>query len=320
MREAHEVRTVTALSDEGVSMAEISRRTGIPWSTVRNWCSGRSRSLETAGRACPRCRQLCLPIDPGAGEAYSYLLGQYLGDGGIYRHRRDVYRLVIFGDAAYPAIADETATAIRTVAPHVSVRRSLRGSAKTCLAVDAYSRSWPCLFPQHGPGTKHERPIVLTEWQRDLTSAYPEALVRGLIHSDGGRAVNVVKSCGRARSYPRYTFSNRSDDIRSIFCQHLDLLGIPWRRMNRFNISVAKRDGRDEIEQFLLESGFEATGYTYTAVDDEYVVVTAALRRRLPTGGLADSTLAMVFKVEGDEIVCIDAFPSADAAFASLAK
>ena len=39
---------------------------------------------------------------------------------------------------------------------------------------------------------------------------------------------------------------------------------------------------------------------------------------RLPGRGLADSTLAMVFKVEGDEIVCIDAFHSVDEAFASL--
>jgi hypothetical protein len=76
--------------------------------------------------------------------------------------------------------------------------------------------------------------------------------------------------------------------------------------------------GRDEIEWFLRDSGFEATAYSYTAVDDEYAVVTLALRRHLPGRGLADSTLAMVFKVDGDEIVCIDAFHSADAAFASL--
>jgi hypothetical protein len=78
--------------------------------------------------------------------------------------------------------------------------------------------------------------------------------------------------------------------------------------------------GRDAIEVFLRESGFEATGYSYTAVDDEYAVVTMALRRRLPGGGLADSTLAMVFRAEGDEIVCIDAFTSAHEAFASVAK
>jgi hypothetical protein len=76
--------------------------------------------------------------------------------------------------------------------------------------------------------------------------------------------------------------------------------------------------GRDEIGEYMRESGFEATGYSYTAVDDQYVVVTLSLRRHLPGRGLADSTLAMVFKADGDEIVCIDAFASADEAFASL--
>jgi ketosteroid isomerase-like protein len=76
--------------------------------------------------------------------------------------------------------------------------------------------------------------------------------------------------------------------------------------------------GRDEIERFLADVGFEATGYTYTAVDEEYAVVTLALRRHLPHGGLADSTLAMVFKVEGDEIVCMDAFATEHEALASV--
>jgi len=76
--------------------------------------------------------------------------------------------------------------------------------------------------------------------------------------------------------------------------------------------------GREEIEQFLAETGFEATGFSYTAVDDEYAVVTLSLRRRLNGGGLADSTIAMVFKAEGDEIVCMDAFASEDEALASV--
>jgi hypothetical protein len=78
--------------------------------------------------------------------------------------------------------------------------------------------------------------------------------------------------------------------------------------------------GREEIESFLAESGFEAVGYNFTAVDDTYVVVTVSLRRRLPTGGLADSTLAMVIKGEGDEIVCIDAFQTAAEALRSIAE
>jgi ketosteroid isomerase-like protein len=78
--------------------------------------------------------------------------------------------------------------------------------------------------------------------------------------------------------------------------------------------------GREEIEQFLTETGFEASGYTYTAVDDDYAVVALSVRRHLPSGGLADSTLAMVFKVDGDEIVCMDAFASEHEALASVSR
>lgn len=76
--------------------------------------------------------------------------------------------------------------------------------------------------------------------------------------------------------------------------------------------------GRDEIQSYLAETGFEANGYTYTPVDGQYAVVTLSLRRHLPHGGLADSTLAMVFKVEDEEIVCMDAFASEHEALASV--
>lgn len=78
--------------------------------------------------------------------------------------------------------------------------------------------------------------------------------------------------------------------------------------------------GREEIEEFLAETGFEAVGYSYTPVDAQYAVVTLSLRRHLPHGGLADSNLAMVFKVDGDEIVCIDAFASEHEALASVRR
>jgi hypothetical protein len=78
--------------------------------------------------------------------------------------------------------------------------------------------------------------------------------------------------------------------------------------------------GRDAIEQFLADIGFEATGYNYIPVGDEYAVVTVSLRRHLPDSGLADSTVAMVFRVDGDEIVCIDAFASELEALASLTR
>src|SRR5206468_2364450 len=46
---------------------------------------------------------------------------------------------------------------------------------------------------QAWPGRKHTRKIELVDWQRELTHRHPEALIRGLIHSDGSRVINGFK-------------------------------------------------------------------------------------------------------------------------------
>jgi hypothetical protein len=66
--------------------------------------------------------------------------------------------------------------------------------------------------------------------------------LRGLIHSDGCRFTNTIRHPKKTYTYPRYNFSNRSDDIRGLFCGACDLLGIEWRVMNAWNISVARRE------------------------------------------------------------------------------
>lgn len=251
MRRSDEVVEAMALLSRGLTLAEVELRTGIPRSTIRNWRNGRCRSLEVAGDACPACRQKCLPLPVNRHAAFSYLLGQYLGDGGIYEHRRKVHRLVIFGDARYTQIAHDVAVAMSTVAPDVAVNHQRRGPERTCLTTYAYSRSWPCLFPQHGRGPKHLRPIWLPEWQCEITRSYPERFLRGLIHSDGCRSLNSIRTEKRTYEYPRYQFSNRSADIRQIFCEHLDLLEIPWRRMNAVTISVARRDAVARLDEFI---------------------------------------------------------------------
>jgi hypothetical protein len=78
----HSRATVTEarrLRSAGLSNCEISRRIGIPRSTIREWSSGRL----------PRsCAQVARVIhDPGA---YVYLLGLYLGDGCISAHSPDL--------------------------------------------------------------------------------------------------------------------------------------------------------------------------------------------------------------------------------------
>ena len=65
----------------------------------------------------------------------------------------------------------------------------------------------------------------------------PEPFLHGLIDSDGWRGVNRVHIKGREHEYPRYQFSNRSQDIKDIFTRTCDLLGIEWRPWGRHHIS-----------------------------------------------------------------------------------
>ena len=106
-------------------------------------------------------------------------------------------------------------------------------------------------MPQHGPGLKHARAIELAGWQRDLTHAFPERLIRGLIHSDGCRVINRVRHGEKVYAYPRYTFSNRSLQIHGIFTEHLDLLGIEWRWSNGHTLSVARRASVARLDEFV---------------------------------------------------------------------
>jgi hypothetical protein len=161
-----------------------------------------------------------------------------------------VYRLEIFCCRAYPGIIDECEAAMRAVLPNNRVSRRPRPGI---FAVGLYSKHLPCLFPQHGPGTKHTRPIVLAPWQwRSAIDQHPQWFLRGLIHSDGCRGTNTVHNrSGKQYSYPRYQFSNRSTDIRELFCEACDRVGAEWRHMNRWTISVARRDSVALLDSFI---------------------------------------------------------------------
>jgi hypothetical protein len=181
--------------------------------------------------------------------AYAYLLGLYLGDGHVVATGRS-YRLTIKLDAAYPGIVEAAAWAVAAVLPGHAVPIRPHPTQR-CVAVSAHSVLWPQLLPQHGPGRKHERLIRLTAWQRRITADEPRALVRGLIHSDGSRYVATVRRRGRSYRYTRYSFANRSDDIKAIFCEHLDLLGIGWTRPNEKDIAVARRADVAALDLFV---------------------------------------------------------------------
>jgi hypothetical protein len=241
------VASVLKLHDAGLNNCEISRRTGVSRPTIRDWVRGKLPSSYRGGSSelCEQCGGDEHRFD-GLPPDYAYLLGLYLGDGSIATHPRNVYRLRITLDVKYPEIVRECEAAMQAVVPRNRVSRQLR--ACNCYEVYSYSRRWPCLFPQHGPGKKHKRKIELTDWQQELIDLSPALLLRGLIHSDGCRFVNSGRGGWRC---PRYSFSNLSDDIKQIFCDTCDRLDLRWTSAPPKTIYVSRKADVARLDEFV---------------------------------------------------------------------
>lgn len=232
----------------GLTQAEVASIAVVPRSTVRDWCTGklpRSLQAQRPGTApCHRCGGTAHAFSE-LPASYAYLLGIYLGDGTTSPCKRRVFKLRIFLDQRYPDIVAECAASVRAVMPDNSVSKRLTSS--NCFEVYAYSKAWPCLFPQHGAGPKHKRQIELAPWQEEFATRYPHLLLRGLIQSDGCRFINT----GRGNwSCPRYSFSNRSEDIHRIFCEACAQLGLRWTRAPH-TVYVSRKDDVARLDAFV---------------------------------------------------------------------
>jgi Homeodomain-like domain-containing protein len=244
VRSITERKQVAALAADGLNDCEISRQTGIPRGTVRDW----RRQPEPAARA---ARWSPPSIEALPASAYAYLLGIYLGDGYLAPPVRGVHQLRVYLDDRYPSIVGECVRTIESIFPRQRANVQHHATSKMCL-VTLYSKHWEMLLPQHGPGMKHNRPIVLAEWQREIVEREPGQFLRGLIHSDGWRGMNRVRSpAGKEYAYPQYQFCNRSEDILGLFTWACELLGVKWRRIKRDTISVARRDSVAILDEFV---------------------------------------------------------------------
>lgn len=246
------VQSALACSDDGMSDADNAARHGVTVATVRRWRRdyqrrGKPRGQAHCGAPCPRCEDGVLD-----GAAYSELLGWYLGDGHISRQRRGVFGLHIVDDDRYPEDLDGIAELMRRVKPGA---RPHRRHQQGCTIVTVSWKHWPCLFPQHGPGRKHHRPILLEPWQRTLVEAHPGAFLRGLFHSDGCRVRNwarrPVAGVLKRYDYPRWQFVNASSDIRELCCWALDLAGVAWRQSAPRTISVSRREAVAALDALI---------------------------------------------------------------------
>jgi Homeodomain-like domain len=228
-----------ALVAQGVNDCEIARRLGVARTTVRDWRKPRYvPRTERKAATCPRCWRTSPPIAFSDGD-YAELLGLYLGDGHVSTLER-TERLRLSLDAKYATINDETEALLRRCFPCNRVCRVLLDGGST-LVLNLYNSHMSCVFPQTGPGKKHDRRIVLEPWQVESVMAAPWAFLRGCIRSDGCAFINRT---GRYE-YLSYAFTNVSDDIRDLFvatCLLVDLDVRPGRRHVRINrrASVAR--------------------------------------------------------------------------------
>lgn len=231
------------LWDNGKNKSEIERLTGIPRATVRD-CIIKYRSLSAleedaknqSSKVFPALESVKNAHLKEMQQAYSYLLGIYLGDGCISKMGR-TYRLRVSCASCYPNIIEAISEAIQKILPHNRI--DAIKLEYNCVVVSCYSNEWPNLFPQHGDGRKHNRQIVLESWQQEIVDKYPLEFFKGLYHSDGTRSQNIVKG----KDYRRYIFTNMSEDIRQMFVHACELLGLHWTtKTSKRDIMISRRE------------------------------------------------------------------------------
>lgn len=189
MESADPVRQALDLRDDGWTQHAIADELDVRTFSVSRWLGMGVRALTVQratanGANCPDHCPARIGVD---GAEYSYLLGQYLGDGWIGSNwPRGVHGLEIACCTDYPGIIAEVEQAIGAVLPLNAVGRRPRPGVAL---VSSYSKHWPCLFPQHGPGKKHERPIVLEPWQEAVAlGRFPGQFVRASFTATAGAA------------------------------------------------------------------------------------------------------------------------------------
>lgn len=121
----------------------------------------------------------------------------------------------------------------------------------------ANSRHLACLFPQHGPGPKHKRRIVLEAWQLDLIKQAPWAFLRGCIRSDGCAFINRTGPY----EYLSYDFSGMSKDIVDLFafaCERAEIADYHLTGPSKRGLWDVRINRRGSVALMLEHVGLKA--------------------------------------------------------------
>lgn len=152
-------REALELLSTGLSLTAVSKRTGVSRAALREWRG--LPDLRGRRRATP-CPRECIQDDRTVlGADHAALLGFSLGDGCLSAARTH-FVLRVSCDARYPGIIADIRRRIEAVHPGAGV---CHVPAPDAVVVQNSWKHFPCLFPQHGPGRKHERVLGMQPWQ-----------------------------------------------------------------------------------------------------------------------------------------------------------
>jgi len=255
MRTYEEYHEILTLWEKEQNKKKISRITGINRATIRDCINKygsvaglekyRQENVEIVGES-SLVVELKKQDDPeNLHQHYAYLFGLYLGDGCISKMNR-VHRLRIALDMKYPDIIQSAVDVLETLFPDNQIGIV---DCIGCVNVSLYHKYLPQIFPQDGDGKKHDRDIILEDWQQYIVDDYPLEFFRGLYHSDGSRSQNIVNG----KNYPRYMFSNYSDDIRKLFTDTTEKLGLSWTTANARNVAISRREDVAWLDEHVGE-------------------------------------------------------------------
>jgi hypothetical protein len=146
-------------------------------------------------------------------------------------------------------IVDDSEALLRRCFPNNRVGRVVFHDGGV-VVIHVYCGHLACLFPQHGPGKKHERPILLEDWQRAIVEAEPWSFLRGCIRSDGCVFVNRT---GRYE-YLSYGFANYSADILGLVESACRAQGLSPRRYAR----AIRLNRRGDVARLLEHVGLKS--------------------------------------------------------------
>jgi DNA-binding transcriptional regulator WhiA len=249
MRTKEEYEKVKILLDEGLNPTDIAKITGLPRRTIYDWKVRPPKSLTGNAQAgCQNCKDSLTSVkeriiaNETLHSAYSYLLGLYLGDGCISKHPR-TYRLRIALDKKYDKLNDYAKEILTKVFINNTIGVVNR---EGCIHLSVYYSGLPIVFPHTGEGKKHDRPIVLEQWQKDILD--PTQFLKGLFHSDGSYYLS------RGNGY--YNFTNFSKDIIELYKSTCDKLELSYAEVNyKSGKNVINHNKRDVVKKMMKMFG-----------------------------------------------------------------